>query len=237
MIEDACVLLVDDDLGLRTQIGGYLAENGLRVLTAADAAEMDEVLATHSVNLIVLDLNLPGEGGLSICRRLAVRRSPAVIIASAAGEEFDRVLGLEIGADDYLAKPFSPRELLARVRSVLRRGAESAKGARTRQVVYHFAGFIYEPSRRQLRAPSGTNVVLTLGEAGLLGAMLEAPGRILSREELLGAPPKWIAARSTCRSAACVGSSRPTAPPSSSRPAGARAMSLTARCCARDPRL
>ncbi len=185
MIEDACVLLVDDDLGLRSQIGDYLSENGLNVLVASDAAEMDDLLATHPVNLIVLDLNLPGEGGLSICRRLAVRRNPAVIIASAAGDEFDRVLGLEIGADDYLAKPFSPRELLARVRSVLRRAAERAEGRQTRQVVYHFAGFIFEPSRRRLKAPTGANVVLTVGEAALLGALLEAPGRIVSREDLM----------------------------------------------------
>lgn len=185
MIEDACVLLVDDDLGLRSQIGDYLSENGLNVLVASDAAEMDDLLATHPVNLIVLDLNLPGEGGLSICRRLAVRRNPAVIIASAAGDEFDRVLGLEIGADDYLAKPFSPRELLARVRSVLRRAAERAEGRRTRQVVYHFAGSIFEPSRRRLKAPTGANVVLTVGEAALLGALLEAPGRIVSREDLM----------------------------------------------------
>jgi two-component system OmpR family response regulator len=179
------ILIVDDDVELRAQISLYLAEHGYEVHGAADGREMEQVLACEPVDLIVLDLMLPGEDGLSICRRLSDAGGPAIIMLSAMGEEIDRVLGLELGADDYLAKSASPRELLARVRAVLRRQDEVRGGALRKGSAYHFMGFTLDSVRRRLRAPNGTTVLLTSGEYVLLQAMLEHPQRILSRDQLL----------------------------------------------------
>ncbi|MBW8811988.1 MAG: response regulator [Caulobacterales bacterium] len=179
------ILVVDDDTQLREQIAGYLAEYGYQVHDAGDAKAMDRVLASAPIDLVVLDLMLPGEDGLSICRRLTADGGPAIIMVSAMGEEIDRVLGLELGADDYLAKPCSPRELLARVRAVFRRLEEARGGAPRRGKGYQFQGFVVDVLRRQLRAPNGTTILLTSGEFSLLSAFLDHPQRILSRDQLL----------------------------------------------------
>lgn len=179
------ILVVDDDTELRAQIVAYLTEHGFQVHAAADAKAMDVALSAAPIDLVVLDVMLPGEDGLSICRRLSADGGPAIIMVSAMGEEIDRVLGLELGADDYLAKPCSPRELLARVRAVFRRLEEARGGAPKRGKGYQFQGFVVDVLRRQLRAPNGTTILLTSGEFSLLSAFLDHPQRILSRDQLL----------------------------------------------------
>ncbi|CAN7344560.1 response regulator [Phenylobacterium sp. LjRoot225] len=179
------ILVVDDDAGLREQIAGYLREHGYVLHLAGDARAMEAVLAARSIDLIILDLMLPGEDGLSICRRVAGAGGPAIVMMSAMGDEVDRVLGLELGADDYLSKPCSPRELLARVRAVIRRLDEARSGAPGRAKVYEFLGFMVDAHRRHVRTPSGTTVLLTAGEFALLQAFLDNPQRILSRDQLL----------------------------------------------------
>jgi two-component system OmpR family response regulator len=179
------ILVVDDDVELRGQISFYLTEHGFQVYEAGDAREMDQTLASEAIDLMVLDLMLPGEDGLSVCRRLSGTGGPAIIMLSAMGEEVDRVLGLELGADDYLPKSASPRELMARVRAVLRRQDEVRGGAPRRGAAYHFMGFTLDVVRRRLRAPNGTTVLLTGGEYALLQVLLEHPQRILSRDQLL----------------------------------------------------
>jgi len=179
------ILVVDDDSELREQVADYLRDHGYVVHAASGAREMDTALAADPIDLVVLDLMLPGEDGLSICRRLSASGGPAIIMVSARGEEIDRVLGLELGADDYLPKPCSPRELLARVRAVFRRLEEARGGAPRRGKTYQFQGFILDVQRRQLRAPNGATILLTAGEYSLLSAFLEHPQRTLSRDQLL----------------------------------------------------
>jgi len=179
------ILVVDDDAGLREQIAEYLQEHGYVLHAAGDARGMEAVLAEAPIDLIILDLMLPGEDGLSICRRVAGPGGPAVVMMSAMADEVDRVLGLELGADDYLPKPCSPRELLARVRAVIRRLDEVRSGGAPRAKVYEVMGFAVDPHRRQVRAPNGTTILLTAGEFTLLQTFLENPQRILSRDELL----------------------------------------------------
>jgi two-component system OmpR family response regulator len=179
------ILVVDDDRELRGQICGYLAEHGFEVHEAEDGKAMDSVLSAEPIDLVVLDLMLPGEDGLSICRRLSDSGGPAIIMLSAMGEEVDRVLGLELGADDYLPKSSSPRELMARVRAVLRRQDEVRGGTTRKGAAYHFLGFTLDVVRRRLRAPNGTTVLLTGGEYALLQVLLEHPQRILTRDQLL----------------------------------------------------
>ncbi len=176
------ILVVEDDPDLRREVTAYLGGLGFAVFAAEDAGAMDALLAAEAIDLLVLDLGLPGEGGLSICRRLRHGGGPAIIMASAAGEEVDRVLGLELGADDYLPKPFSPRELAARIRAVLRR--QEASQPKDRGGVFLFAGFSYDPARRILKAASGDMVPLTGAESSLLGALLLNPGKVISREDL-----------------------------------------------------
>ena len=178
------ILIVDDDTDLRDQTAGYLADHGYEVRTAGNAGEMKQVLDETGIELVLLDVMLPGEDGLSICRRLSDSGGPPVIMISALGEEIDRILGLELGADDYMSKPCSPRELLARVRAVLRR-REAATEDRSAGRAYEFAGYRLDVVRRQLRGPTGVVVLLTAGEFALLRAFLDRPGRILTREQLL----------------------------------------------------
>lgn len=176
------ILLVDDDPEIRRLIGEFLVQHGFRVAGAANGAEMDKAIAAERPALVVLDLMLPGEDGLAICRRLSASGPVPVIMLSALGEETDRIVGLELGADDYLAKPCSPRELLARIRAVLRRG-EGAE--RAGPAGYRFAGWQLDPARRELRSPSGVVVALSSGEFALLTAFLRSPSRVLSRDQLL----------------------------------------------------
>jgi two-component system OmpR family response regulator len=185
LLPERHVLVVDDDMQLREQMAGYLRDHGYYVHAAGNGTELEHALSAAPVDLIVLDVMMPGEDGLSICRRLSAAGGPAIIMVSAMGDEVDRVLGLELGADDYLAKPCSPRELLARVRAVFRRLEEARDGAPRRGKTCHFLGFVVDMRRRQLRAPDGTTILLTAGEFSLLNAFLDQPQRILSRDQLL----------------------------------------------------
>lgn len=181
------ILVVDDDGEIRSLLERFLRKHGFRVTLAQDGRTMRRVLAAWNVDLVVLDLMLPGgEGGVDLCRELRQRSNLPVIMLTAMGEETDRIVGLEVGADDYIAKPFSPRELLARIRAVLRRSAGS--GARptdpAREIV-SFAGWTFDPTRHQLHAPDGVLVPLSAGECELLRAFVARPNRVLSRDQLL----------------------------------------------------
>jgi two-component system, OmpR family, response regulator len=180
------ILVVDDDPGLREVLVDYLGQHGFEAMGAASAAEMDRQLEHRPPDLVVLDLMMPGEDGLSACRRLIARGGPPVVMLSAMGEETDRIVGLELGADDYLPKPCNPRELLARVRAVLRRRAgPEAPGASAAEPVLAFDGRTLNLLRRELTRPDGTVTVLSAGEFALLKAFAESPRRVLSRDQLL----------------------------------------------------
>lgn len=183
------LLVVDDDREIRGLVSQFLTKHGFRVSQARDGKEATRVLETSRVDLVVLDLMMPGEDGLSICRRL--RADPAtetlpIIMLTAMGEETDRVVGLEMGADDYLAKPFGPRELLARIKAVLRRssGGAAAPGA-PRGSSVSFEGWTLDTAKRELRSPDGALVQLSAGEYDLLIAFVEHPQRVLNRDQLL----------------------------------------------------
>lgn len=184
MESGAHILVVDDDQEIRKLLSRYLLGQGFRVTTAGSGREMGEQLATHRIDLVVLDLMLPDASGLDLCRDLRTTSSVPVILLTALKEDVDRIIGLEIGADDYLGKPFNPRELVARIRAVLRRVAPGdPQGAAPR--AFRFAGFRAEPDLRRVTAADGSDVPLTGAEFDLLMAFLERPGRILSREQLL----------------------------------------------------
>jgi two-component system, OmpR family, response regulator len=182
----ARVLMVDDDPGIRDVVSDFLGRHGFVVETAGDANQMEQVLAKGPVDIVVLDVMLPGEDGLAICRRLAGADGPAIIMLSAMGEETDRIVGLELGADDYLPKPCNPRELLARIRAVLRRRQEprSAENGPL-GAGCAFAGWRLDLVRRELRSPQGVVVNLSSGEFSLLRAFVERPQRVLTRDRLL----------------------------------------------------
>ena len=178
------IALVDDDPEIRQLIGDFLSKHGYRIAEAGDGAGLDRLLEGERPSLIVLDLMLPGEDGLSLCRRLRASGGPPVIMLSALGEDTDRIVGLEIGADDYLPKPCNPRELLARVRAVLRRGAGDS-AAPAGEKAWHFGGWSFDPRGMELRSARGVAVALSAGERRLLAAFLQRPMRILSRDQLL----------------------------------------------------
>ena len=175
------ILVVDDDSGIREVLCDYLVQHGYEASGAATAAEMDRALAARAPDLIVLDLMMPGEDGLSVCRRLS-GKGPPIVMLSAMGEDTDRIIGLELGADDYLAKPCNPRELLARVRAVLRRPRGDSP---PEPGVLAFAGWHLDLMRRELTRPDGGVTGLSAGEFALLRAFVESPGRVLSRDQLL----------------------------------------------------
>ncbi len=184
------VLIVDDDREIRELLSRFLARHGLRASVAADGREMKKALAERGIDLVVLDLMLPGEDGLSLCRGLRAASDIPVIMLTAMGEEVDRIIGLEMGADDYLAKPFSPRELLARIRAVLRRGAGTGTRARASAGgegprLVRFAGWRLDLDSRELFSPEGILVALSGGEFALLAAFVSHPQRVLSRDQLL----------------------------------------------------
>jgi len=180
------ILVVDDDADLRTLITDFLRANGLRVESAADGTEMDARIAAERPDLIVLDLMMPGEDGLSILRRLRKPGGPAVIMLSAMGEDTDRIIGLEVGADDYLAKPCNPRELLARIRAVLRRRGDEAAGA-TGGAVRRFGPWSLDIVQREVRRLDAAAAPLTDAEFRVLAAFLDRPQRVLSRDQLIEA--------------------------------------------------
>ena len=180
------VLIVEDDQEVRNLIARYLREHSFSVGSVSNGREMDRYLAKNRIDLIVLDLMLPGEDGLSLCRRLRVNSSVPVIILTARGEEFDRILGLEMGADDYLPKPFNPRELLARINAVLRRQSGVLAGSSAPSVTrLRFQGWTIDFRLRELRDPEGAQITLTSAEFDLLQAFCEKPGFILTRDNLL----------------------------------------------------
>ncbi|WP_293868873.1 MULTISPECIES: response regulator [unclassified Sphingomonas] len=179
------LLIVDDDPGIRELTAGFLSSHGYMVDTAADGAEMRRLLAAESYALIVLDVMMPGEDGLSILRSLDRAKSPAVIILSVIGEEIDRIVGLEMGADDYVAKPANPRELLARIRSVLRRNQGGSRAAPGERPHVRFVGWRLDPVGRQLIDPDEVVINLSDGEFRLLLAFVEHPRRVLTRDQLL----------------------------------------------------
>lgn len=186
MVETPHILVVDDDREIRDLLGRFLDDHGLRVTIAADGREMHQALDDWKIDLIVLDLMLPGEDGLTLCRNLRANSAIPVIMLTAMGEEVDRIVGLEMGADDYIAKPFNPRELLARIKAVLRRATalpavDGGKGA----VVLSFAGWNLDMERRELHSSEGVMVPLSGGEFDLLAAFATHPGRVLSRDQLL----------------------------------------------------
>jgi two-component system OmpR family response regulator len=178
------ILVVEDDAEISRLVTRYLRANDCHVSAAGDARDVDRLLADNRIDLIVLDLMLPGEDGLSLCRRLRTHSQVPVIMLTAKGEEVDRIVGLEMGADDYLAKPFNPRELLARIRAVLRR-ASTATPADHRARTLAFFGWRVDCALRELRDPQGTRIMLTGAEFDLLQALCERSGRVLSRDQLL----------------------------------------------------
>lgn len=182
----ARILVVDDDPGMRTLLEAYLGDSGYTVETAADGTAMWQALAGGMPDAIVLDLMLPGEDGLSIARRLRATSSVPILMLSARGEEIDRVVGLEMGADDYLPKPFSPRELLARLRALLRRsqrGADAATAPAGRDA-YRFGPFQLDTASHRL-TQDGNEVKLSTAEFALLRIFVEHPLRVLSRDTLI----------------------------------------------------
>ncbi|WP_273521695.1 response regulator [Rhodosalinus sediminis] len=180
------VLVVDDHREIRDAVTRYLQKNGLRAEAAASAAEMDAALRAGRVDLVVLDVMMPGEDGLSAARRLAAAGGPPILMLSALSEETDRIVGLEIGADDYLVKPFNPRELLARVKAILRRAERPEPLAgRLGGRRLAFADWVLDTDTRALTHADGREVALTSGEFRLLTALLERPRVVLSRERLL----------------------------------------------------
>jgi two-component system OmpR family response regulator len=181
------LLVVDDDPGIRELTAAFLSGHGYSVDIAADAVAMRVALAAGDYALVVLDVMMPGEDGLSLLRSLDRTTTPPVIILSAIGSDVDRIVGLEMGADDYLAKPATPRELRARIRAVLRRRQEAPApiaGAPTRSWL-RFAGWRLDPVRRELIDPEETVVDLSDGEFRLLLVMVERPRRVLTRDQLL----------------------------------------------------
>lgn len=179
------ILLVDDDPGIRDLVSDFLSKHGYSVQTAENGAAMDRAFeqADSLFDLVVLDLMMPGENGLEIARRLSGKGGPAIIMLSAMGEDSDRIIGLEVGADDYLPKPCNPRELLARIRAVLRRRQDSSPDATG--VVAEFAGWRLDLVRRELTSPDGVLISLSDGEFSLLRVFVERPQQPLTREELL----------------------------------------------------
>ena len=186
MADSKKILMVDDDLRMRELLQRYLTEQGFDIKTVSDSKEMDAVLETEQFDLLVLDLMLPGEDGLAICRRLRANDMiTPIIMLTARGDEVDRIIGLEMGADDYLPKPFNPRELLARINAVMRRHEQSPQSNHAPlQETFQFGDFIFDASNRSLNK-SGENITITSGEFALLKVFTEHPRQPLSRDRLM----------------------------------------------------
>ena len=182
----AHILVVDDHREIRDLVSRALAKDGFRVSAAADGRAMRKVLADGRIDLILLDLMLPGEDGLSLCRALRAESNIPIIMLTAKGDEVDRVVGLEMGADDYLAKPFGSRELIARIKAVLRRSRDKPeKTADRRPKRYRFDRWRLDTGARELLREDGVTVPLSTGEYDLLLALVERPQRVLNRDQLL----------------------------------------------------
>lgn len=181
------LLVVDDEPSIREPLAEYLTANGFAVDVAESAAAAREVLGAKSIDLVVLDVMMPGEDGFDFVRTLRSKVSLPVIFVTARTDDTDRIVGLELGADDYLVKPFNPRELLARIKAVLRRleGGASDPSAGTAMEAYRFDGLTLVPEGRRLEGRDGEEISLTGGEYELLLAFVERPGRVLNRDQLL----------------------------------------------------
>lgn len=177
------ILIVDDDAEIRRLVGDFLRREGFEVELAQDGRDMDRSLERMRPDLIILDLMLPGEDGLSICRRLRTDQTTPILMLTAKGDEMDSVVGLEVGADDYVVKPFRPRELLARVRALLRRAASQQVQVMSRR--YAFDHFLADLDAQQLFTDAGEQVALTSAEFDLLACFILRPRRVLSREQIL----------------------------------------------------
>ena len=179
------ILIVDDDADIRSLLADYLGEQGWLISTAQDGETMRQMLDTTPIDLIVLDLTLPGSDGLTLCRDLRAHSAIPVIMLTARSAPLDRILGLEMGADDYLCKPFEPRELLVRIRNVLRRSGPATKAISGTAAHWHFADWTLDETTRQLQNGAGLVVMLSGGEFRLLKVLLERPNRALNRDQLL----------------------------------------------------
>ena len=181
------ILVVDDDREIRDLLVKFFEKHQLRVTAVRDAREARRIWATGNFNLVVLDLMLPGESGFDFARWLRANAEVPIVMLTAMADETDRIIGLELGADDFVAKPFNPRELLARIRAVLRRAGEHSAAPKTENPTRNlrFAGWILEPARRRLLNPDGVEVPLTGGEYDLLVALVERANRVLTRDMLL----------------------------------------------------
>lgn len=187
MTDQPHILIVDDNRDIRDLFGKYLVKNGMRTSQAASAAEARKLLSDSAIDLVVLDIMMPGEDGLSLCRHIRETRRLPVILLTALGEETDRIVGLEVGADDYVAKPFNPREMLARIKAVLRRTLElpPEKTAIRTTGRLRFGEWVFDPERREITGADGVAVGLSSGEYRLLQVLLSHPGVVLSRDRLL----------------------------------------------------
>lgn len=177
------ILIVDDARDIREPLGQYLRKQGFRTRLAAHAAEAREILAETAIHLVVLDIMMPGEDGLSLCRWLVAHDGPPVLLLTAMADETDRIVGLELGADDYLVKPFNPRELLARARAILRRTPPEVAAPPSKRRI--FAGWTHDPDILKLSHEDGRSVELTTAENRLLAIFLDQPRTVLSRATLL----------------------------------------------------
>jgi DNA-binding response OmpR family regulator len=180
------ILLVDDERSIRDPLAQYLVRNGVRVTKAKDSAEARQALGAYAVDLILLDIMMPGEDGLALCAHVRATSGIPVILLTARAEETDRIVGLEIGADDYVSKPFSPRELLARIKSVLRRAGERPSRLRSADpAAYAFGPWVLRTGERELIDKDGVAVPLSTGEYNLLLALVSHARRVLTRDQLL----------------------------------------------------
>jgi two-component system, OmpR family, response regulator len=179
------VLLVEDDTEIAAMLTEMLTENGFQAVATESAMDMDRVLRRQSFDLVILDAMLPGEDGFSICRRLRAASQTPIIMLTALGEDVDRIVGIELGADDYITKPFNSRELVARIRGLLRRASYGSERREHREPLV-FAGWRIDPVTRQLRDPNNVHVSMTTAEFDMLLAFCRNPGRVLTRDQLLG---------------------------------------------------
>lgn len=180
------LLLVDDEAAIREPLGAYLQRSGFRVSEAANAAEARKILAGHAIELAILDIMMPGEDGLSLCRSIREQGELPVILLTARSEETDRIVGLEMGADDYVLKPFSPRELVARIKTIMRRaGGSTAREVANEATVYRFEGWTLRADDWTLTGDDGVAIPLSTADFRLLQAFVTHPRQVLNRDQLL----------------------------------------------------
>jgi len=192
-MEESCIAVVEDDREIRAMVVDLLKREGFAVVGCRTTAEFDQLQARQRIDLAILDIMLPGEDGLSLCRRLQARGEVPVLMVTAKGEDIDRIIGLEIGADDYLPKPFNPRELVARARAILRRTRDRQRVVAVEPVErYRFAGWMIDAGGRTLHDGEDADLDLTGGEFDLLLCFVTHPQRVLNRDQLLD----WTRGRS-----------------------------------------